>query len=211
MIIVKLPRLHLQNIERWFQRRGLAYQFGCNDRAVRGCLLAYRGKGIIFVDGTDPDDELRYTLAHEVAHYLVDYLSPRELALERFGDSIREVLDGSRIPSTDEKIQAFLSRTKLGIYTDLMERDTRSDDISNTLWSIEDRADRIALTLLAPQAEVLDLVDLRTPAYKQREIAIIETLTAHFGLPESIAVSYGRALLRNTNRGRSWLESIGLR
>src|SRR5712692_3347921 len=70
VVLVKLPHLRLWDIERWLQARGVGYQFNCQSRAVCGCLVAFGGKGMIFVDGSDPDDERRFTLAHEIAHFM---------------------------------------------------------------------------------------------------------------------------------------------
>jgi hypothetical protein len=209
--IVKLPRLHLQQVEGWLRARGIIYEFGCSDRLVHGCLVAYCGKGMIFVDGTDQDDERRFTLAHEVAHFILDYLSPRQVAIERLGEAICFVLDGLRPPSIDERVQAWLSHCRLGVYTNLMEREGRVDDLTGTLDSLENNADRVALALLAPPARVMASIDPNMLSYDEREKDIIRKLVTNFGLPASIAHTYGRALLVHAGMGRSWLARIGLR
>src|SRR6266498_1663351 len=61
--VVKLPRLRLSAVESWLARRGVNFQFNCRDRALRGCLVARDGEGAMFVDGADPEDEQRFTLA----------------------------------------------------------------------------------------------------------------------------------------------------
>src|SRR3982751_3882961 len=76
--LIKLPHLKLQAIESWLERRGTSFRFNCRSRAVRGCLVAYGGQGLIFIDETDPDDERRFTIAHEIGHFIVDYLLVRE-------------------------------------------------------------------------------------------------------------------------------------
>src|SRR2546421_204494 len=107
----------LQDIESWLARRAVPFSFNCRSRAVRGCLIAFGGQGLIFVDGADPDDERRFTIAHEVGHFLVDYLLVRETALAKFGAKIIEVFDGLRLPSVSERVHALLTGTSLGIYT----------------------------------------------------------------------------------------------
>src|SRR5687768_16658879 len=67
VVVIKLPHLALVSIETWLNHRQIDYSFNCKSRFVRGCLICYGGKGFIFCDGTDPSDEIRLTLAHEVS------------------------------------------------------------------------------------------------------------------------------------------------
>src|ERR1041384_1475609 len=73
IVLVNLPHLRLQGVESWLERRGAAFRFNCRSRAVRGCLVAYRGHGLIFVDGADAEEERRFTIAPEGAHLMIDY------------------------------------------------------------------------------------------------------------------------------------------
>jgi hypothetical protein len=209
--LVKLPKLRLRDVEAWLQRRKARFTFDCQSRAVRGCLIAFRGNGVIFLDGTDPDDEKRFTLAHEIAHFMVDYWWPRQNTIKKLGDQIADVLDGLRQPTITERIHAILDNIPIGVHTDLMERNRRLDDISGTLWSIEDRADRIALSLLAPPAAVMKEADLSSMLYDTRYAMLSDLLCEKFGLPVGVAKPYSQVLLTDHGRGLSWLESIGLR
>ena len=205
--IVKLPDLELHKIESWLVHRRSAFRFNCQSRAVRGCLIAYRGKGLIFLDGSDSEDEQRFTLAHEVAHFMVDYWLPRRKALERFGDTIAEVVDGLRSPTTTERIHAVLTQTPIGVHTNLMERnDNRQTDPE--LWQIENRADKVALVLLASPDVVLQRKNLSAKTFEERINTISAVLQNEFGLPENIATSYGWSLLTSIGKGPSWVEKL---
>jgi len=211
LTLVKLPHLKLHGIESWLEYRGASFHFNCRSRAVRGCIIAYGGQGLIFVDGADPDDERGFTVAHEVGHFLVDYLLVRETALSKFGQKIIEVLDGLRLPSVTERVHALLIGTPLGVYTDLMERDEASTLSRSGVWEIEDRADRVALALLAPPEEVLSEANTSAASFEQREALMVSTLIDRFGLPRAVAIPYSRALLESIERGPSWVESLGLK
>ncbi len=211
LTLVQLPYLKLHGIESWFERRGASICFNCHSRAVRGCLVAYGGQGVIFVDGADPDDERRFTIAHELGHFIVDYLLVRETAFAKFGEKIIEVFDGLRLPSITERVHALLAETSLGVYTNLMERDEASAGARTEVWDIEDRADRVALVLLAPPEEVLSETDTSAPGFEQREASMTGVLGERFGLPHSIAITYARVLLESIGRGPSWVETLGLK
>ncbi|QQS46482.1 MAG: ImmA/IrrE family metallo-endopeptidase [Acidobacteriota bacterium] len=209
--IVKLPRLKLVAVESWLARRGVSFQFNCRNRAVRGCLIAFGGDGFIFVDGSDPEDEQRFTLAHELAHFLTDYLLAREKAIKKFGPAITEVFDGLRQPTVAERVHALLAGTHIGVYTKLLERNEASGDFDSSVWEIEDRADRIALALLAPPEDVLAMTGTAASQFAERHSTMTALLGRHFGLPESIAATYGRSLLIACGRGPSWVETLRLK
>jgi hypothetical protein len=206
--IIKLPRLALGSIESWLRVRNINYLFNCQSRPVRGCLIAFQDKGLLFCDGSDPLNEIRFTIAHEVSHFLLDYLLPRERAKQRYGQSVIEILDGKRKPTITERVSSLLEGVKMGVSTSLMEREAQRD-ISN-IWKVEDRADRIALELLAPSKEVFAIADISDRAFTNRLDSITQSLVLNFGLPILIAQGYGDALLRSVRKGSSWTEAIRL-
>ena len=208
--LIKLPSLELRDAEDWLAERGRAVRFNCRSRSVRGCLLAYAGRGFIFVDGADPEDERRFTVAHEAAHFLADYFLLRERACAKFGPRIAEVFDGKRSPTVAERVGALLADAPLGVYTKLMERD-EAGSAGGVVYRIEDRADRIALALLAPPEEVLAEADTSSLTFAVRHESVTRLLRGRFGLPTPAAEAYARSLLESVGRGSSWVESLRLR
>ncbi len=146
--VVQLTPLQLHRIENWLGRRGSQFRFNCRSRAVQGCLVAYGGKGLVFLDSSDNDMQRRFTLAHEIGHFLIDYWLPRQDAIGRFGAEIVPVLDGHRVPTHTERLQALFNKISIGVHTNFMERSP--DQMADTVWKAEDNADRVALELLAP-------------------------------------------------------------
>jgi Zn-dependent peptidase ImmA (M78 family) len=207
--LVKLPRLRLWDIERWIQQRGNNFIFGCESRSARGCLIAQSGQGVLFVDGSDPADEQRVTIAHEIAHFLCDYWLPRRTAISKFGLTIAEALDGLRPLTVTERVHALLSDTKVGPYQSLMERSESAN--SDHIWKAENRADRFALALLAPSQAVFPLLDFLSESYPVRLQKTKEVLCRSFGLPVTVAAGYASSLLAEIGKGPSWVESLGLR
>lgn len=200
--------LHTGTVLAWAKRVNIAYQLRGRDRGLHGCLIADSSKGTIFVDTKDTAHEQRFTVAHELAHFLLDYQAPRQRAISILGPSILPVLDGLRPPSLAERLHAVLSTVPLGVMSHLMER---PDDglPSHIVIDSEDRADRLALELLAPAAPLFDLLKQPTVprGFTTRLTYVTQYLNAIYGLPETIAASYGRYLLNALGEPtfRDWL------
>ncbi len=197
---VVLPRLTPARVEEWLARRQREVDFDTTPRTLRGCLVAYRGTGFIFVDGADDPAEQRFTLAHEIAHYLLDYHAPRQNTLHRLGPAILPVLDGERPAAQPERIDAVLTSSRLGYYVHLFDRG-RSDSLVDIS---ERRADDLAFELLAPSSDVAKRTG---PNTSTDQVATV--LTAEFGLPQDAARDYARSWMK-TNRPApstlSWLR-----
>lgn len=208
LTIVKTPRLRLWSVESYLKERGIPFQFDTEPRGIRGCLLAYVGNGVIFLDGSDSADEQRITLAHELGHFISDYQIPRQTAVGKIGPSIIEALDGHRDLTLEERIYATLSGMSVGAHIKLIERDTAGLPVDQMIWKIEERADKVALELLAPRDEVLNRVDLALPRFEMRRVEVMRVLRETFGLPRSFAHLYASNLLEDAGKGRSWLENF---
>jgi hypothetical protein len=83
-------------------------------RPLRGCVICSQGSALVFIEKLDDLTEKLFTAAHELGHFVAHYVEPRELALERFGAGIRDLLDGKRPASNDERIAGVLSRCPIG-------------------------------------------------------------------------------------------------
>ena len=207
--LVKLPRLHISSVGEWLVARGpkLKTPLGRVDRPIRGCIIAWRGHGVIFVDGADPEDEQRFTLAHEIAHFLFDYFVPRRRALAELGPQIGDVLDAVRAPTADERLIALLRHVPLRPYVNMMERDQDVGAFNSDLEAVETSADRGAFVLLAPPAEVWRRVGALAQRFEDRVQQIAVPLQQTFGLPPFAAQRYSRLLLVKARKGRTWAES----
>jgi hypothetical protein len=210
LTIVKLPRLSFSDLRIWLAQRGISFMFSHSDRSLRACLIAKAGRGIVFLDGSDPDDERRFSLAHEVAHFILDYHEPRERALKLLGAAGPEVLEGRRPPTTEERLRGILHGVKLGIFTHLMERSPDGAVNSIDILEAEDRADRLALELLAPQDTVFTRLEQANVMCADPEAFFLTKgiLVNEFGLPPAVAKHYGRMLVvqrRSTSSFREWI------
>jgi hypothetical protein len=198
---VVMPRLRLNGVEEWLLQRGCAHRFaGGDDRRLCGAVIAFGGHGFLFVDGADPANERRFTLAHEVAHFLLDYQLPRDRAIARLGDGVVPVLDGLRAPTRIERIDAALAACATGLHVYLLDR----LDPSRRIATVEERADRLACELLAPEEEVRRRFGDDPPD----EPYLVAQLVDVFGLPPSVAHSYAVRWLA-PRRQPSFLRGIG--
>lgn len=211
--VERLPRLRLSSTRRWLEERTgrTAWRDASSrplaDRPLRGCLLAVDGHGCIFVDEDDPPDEQRFTLAHEAAHFILDYLGPRERAERRLGPTFLEVLDGRRAASSTERIDAALAAVDARPYAHLFERGPLGAYDGRVAES-EERADLLALELLAPEDRALDALPATGP-FRFRVADGAAALRRSFGLPPAIAERYARRLLRLRDGGEGWGAWLG--
>jgi hypothetical protein len=212
LAVLKFPRLSVSDVEAWLERRGIPYRLNCANRRLRGCLIAYGDRGCVLLDGTDSADELRFSLAHEAAHFVLDYLEPRRRAVDRLREAVLEVFDGRRPPTVDERVGGLLSGATIGVHAHLMARGPDGDLGCGDIAGVEHRADQLALELLAPASEVhRRLWQARRPTSFQAAVeGAIKVLVEDFGLPPAVADRYGRHMARKRYGGPSFKEWMGL-
>lgn len=202
--IIEIDGLSVTSLNLWLQRHQLPALEATPNRSLRGCLTAYAGIGVLFLDRSDDPDEQRLTLAHEVGHFITDYLMPREDVARRRPDLLA-VLDGDRAPTNTERFDALLADVPVGFHTHLLTRDARGGHLSSTSADVEDRTERLALELLAPLQSVLRETAATGPSDAQ------SVLCSRFGLPRRVAMRYANHIQRLRPRSpRSLLDAIGL-
>jgi hypothetical protein len=197
LTVVELPHLSIAGVERHLDRRGWFCTCGEEDRYLRGCLTARDGGGYLFVDSRDDPAERTFSLAHELAHFLRHYWQPRQRAIRVLGPGILDVHDGRRPARLDERTYAVLRDVPLGHHLHLMRRE--ANILSAEIDAVERDADRLALELLAPEAEVLARYGAGTDAKR--------LLCGTFGLPAAVAEEHA-ALLCGAVETAPWLERL---
>lgn len=177
--IVKLSVLTIEAIRAWLAARNIAVTVPEDGRDLMGCVVCHRGHVILFVCGAAPDDEVRITVAHELAHVLVHYLLRRQAALATMGPHVAAILDGDRQPTSAERARAALAGVRLGAHAHLLPRGFDHDDAR--VDQAEAEADDLALELVAPRASVdarLRAFPAGTPSGERRT-----ALASYFGVP----------------------------
>src|SRR5690606_13090531 len=208
--VVLLARLSLTRVEAWLAERGVPYGFGEGDRRLYGLLVVYRGAGFVFLDGGDAEEERRFTLAHEVAHFLLDYLWPRRRAVERLGEGVLEVLDGLRAPTLQEEAAGVLAAVAVAPHVHLLGRDGDAGSRQMEVAGAEGRADALACELLAPASAVRAALEAAgvTHHYFPCVTTAHTLLRDRYGLPDVIADGYARRIARGLTGGPSLVSML---
>jgi len=191
LAVLARPSLSTEAVREWLHRRRIAFPLRGADRPLRACLVARDGGGFLFLDAADDPAEQRFSLAHELAHFLRHYWQPRLRASARLGGRILEVFDGRRPPSRVERLDALLAGVALGFHAHLMGRDAGRRP-AGAVAVAEQEADRLAHELLAPAAAVA--VRLAGNGRGDRRGRAAAELRDFFGLPAAEADAYASIL-----------------
>ena len=183
-VIEQIAALSIPRLDAWLSRRGIPITIGDVDRPLHGCALAFQGSGMLFLDRNDTPVEQRFTLAHELAHLLLDYYGPRERNVELIGPRAEIIFDGAAEATTGERLASALSGEDLTPFIHLMTRD-RDIQPSVEVAARERRADRLARELLAPMEDVGNRL---WPGWTNDEV--INLLVNEYGLPDDAADDY---------------------
>ena len=187
-----LADLSVQCVSAWLRDQGVACRIGERERALCACLFARGGCGFIFLDADDDEAEQRFSLAHELAHFLRHYHEPRRRAAAKFGRQVLDVLDGKRSPTPTERLHALLRNVRVGEHVHLLARDERRRIASPAIASAELDADLLGCELLAPAEAVLQQTRRRTARASRLEAE--RRLLTTFGLPSSKTAWYASRL-----------------
>jgi len=173
-------------VRQWFERIAIPIPMNEPDRPLRACLVAWRGEGFAFLDSLDDVAERAFSLAHELGHFLRDYLRPRETVAAALGKAALEVLDALRWPTPIERMHAVLRNVALGPFTHMLRRDDSGLPLTPAECEAEAAADQLAFELLAPAEAVDEAAD--------RDV-LAERLIGVFGLPPEPAARYAAILM----------------
>jgi hypothetical protein len=187
-----LAGLSVQCVSAWLRAQGVASLAGEREHALRACLFARGGCGFIFLDADDDEAEQRFSLAHELAHFLRHYHEPRRRAAAKFGRQILDVFDGKRSPTPTERLHALLRNVRVGEHVHLLTRDERQRIASPAIASAELDADLLGCELLAPAEAVL--LQTRQRSARASRLEAERRLSTTFGLPSAMAAWYASRL-----------------
>jgi hypothetical protein len=203
--IVMLSSLSVLGVSSWMRRaRGVFLVTPAPDRPLRGCLVAFRGNGIIFADRDDAAGEIQLTLAHEAAHFICHYVLPRRRAVERLGPSILEVLDGHRSPRKEELLAGVLRECPIGEYRHLIERNGTA---KGAVEREETEADLLGLELLAPAKAVA--AKCRDDAGRIKQLNLLHVLEQQYQIPAwGARVQANIIMSKYGHRESRWLKGL---
>ena len=162
------------------------------------------------MDGDDSEDEWRFTVAHEVSHYILEVHTHRERAERLMDRNYLAVLYGSREPTDDDLLDAWLKRVRTTPFAHLMDRAPDGGHGCGQTLSAECDADALAVEMLAPRAEMARAV--RANRHLPSTRAVYKAALAarrRYGLPPSIATEYANRLVWRIRGGPSVAERFG--
>jgi hypothetical protein len=203
LTVVPLPGLTPRKGLEWLVSHRRAHGgLVATDGLKHGFTVAHAGVGVLFLNSEDPPEQQRFTLAHEVAHFVLDHHQFRRRAEAAWGKGIRPVLDGKQEPTVEEQLFSALERIPYRTPANFMDRNDTGRPRTGQVMESEQRADRLAFELLAPRRELQSLLGRAGRQELEAE------LVSRFGLPVAEARTYARWLLWERPSRRPFLMCV---
>ena len=180
---------------------------GVDERSLHGCVIASRSGGTILVEKNDDEAEKRFTIAHEVSHYILEVKQPHERATDRMGREFADALYRLREPTPTECIDAWLNNTRSEAFAHFMDRAPGGRYGCSLTLEAECRADDLALEILAPRSVLTAAVS--SMGFSESLKVARRIAERRFGLPESVAERYASWVVWQSKGGPSTAERFG--
>ena len=195
----------------FFRRDGSRGATAFGQRAMHGCIAFGPRGATIMVEQKDAEDERRFTIAHEVAHYILEVRRHHRLAEQRVGGDFVGILYGLREATPTERIDAWLNNVRSTPTAHFMDRTPDGGYGCGRSPEAECSADRLALEILAPRAEMVRAVlDCRKLPFRNPVDATQRFAEQRFGLPSEVAGPYASRIAWELTGGPSTAERFGL-
>jgi len=210
--IIYLKGLTLETLDNWLKDRGIPNNQEISNKSLHGVIMIREGRGFIFVNADDSTIEQRFTIAHEVSHYFLDYQIPRENAMLKIGPEIEHVLNGKEPASDLQKVKALLKGISIQPYSHFIEKSGNGSFLSWINFNSENEADYLALELLAPRSVVIKntVTNAKRLNYTQFVRKCQELLREQYQIPDDVAHQYATELAYSVTNGPSFLDKLGL-
>ena len=181
-----------------------------DERELHGCIAIGPRGGLILVEMCDGDAQRRFTIAHEVSHYILEVHRHHQRAEQRMGSRYVGVLYGSREATSTERIDAWLNNARSAPITHFMDRASDGGYVCGRSLEAECHADDLAIELLAPRAEMVRIVrDCQKLPFRDLTDAVRRIAERRFGLPDSIAERCASRVVWQMRGGPSTAERFG--
>ena len=208
--VLSLSNLSVKGVRDYLFQNNIKIQFSDDNQALHGFLMAHRGLGLVFINGTDEKQERHFTLAHEIAHFILDYFEPRRKAIKMLGESIIQVIDGQRQPTVQERLDSIFYTISVQPFQHLLSKTNSSYHFAAQVGKAEDLADAFAFELIAPyQIVIQDVKAFGKLSFKDTCLLTDEILIKKYGLPSLVVPPYSRFLSELITGGETFAEKLG--
>lgn len=175
------------------------------DRKLHGFFDHWKNQGLLFLNKDDDPPEKCFSLAHELAHFLIEYDRHRKRAIEAMGEErAAEFLE--QRTTTNERTKGLLHGVSFGPFPHFLEMDRQSGFHRYGIAVAERNADLLAYELLAPRRDMRERTTSKR-FYPAKEEAY-QVLIRDFQLPKKQAATYAYDLAEELTGGPSFEDFL---
>lgn len=150
LLVKYIRNLTRRGIEAWLNRSQIKVHLPMPDQALYGFLYVQNEMVIIFLEADADPKERKFTLAHELAHYLLEYVWPQQQAIRVLGQGAASLFSKRRLPDLKERVWGTLHDLPLYPRKDLLSNKQMDAAGRLALAAAENNADMLAFELMAP-------------------------------------------------------------
>ncbi len=192
------------------KRDGIRSADGIDERRLHGCIRVSERGAVILVEEKDDEAQKRFTIAHEVAHYILEVRRHQERAADRLGYDFARVLHGFREATPPERIDAWLHNIRTDGLLHFMDRAPAGGYGCARTREAERLADDLAVEILAPRSELTGgIYSFGRMGFPESLDAARQIAERRFGLPDGIAERYAKRVVWQIKGGPSITERFG--
>lgn len=190
--VENLEHLSFPIVQEWHRKKDFCFDGDYHDREIHGFLKVAGGAAVIFINASDSYAQRRFTLAHELAHFLIEQKWVSEWIRGSLGGAIEDKWSRGSDLDTEDRLLGVLKGIPLKSQEHLLDSTGESVLKRERISLAEWHADLLAFELLAPMDRLLE--EARSAGHEATTAKSHDLLVSKYLFPQQEAKVYARLI-----------------